>query len=600
MIESQFVPYQATTDLPAQAVLVFAPHADDEVFGCGGSLARHVAAGVPVSVVVLTDGAAGAEGEARLAVMAEREAESRAAAAVLGYPAPEFWQLPDRGLSYSETLIERLRQRITASGADLVYAPSVQEIHPDHRALAMAAVEAVRRLGAGVRLAQYEIGAPLRPNVLVDITPQLASKQAAMGCFVSQLARQRYHEQVEALNRYRAYTLPPEVAAAEAFELLSGAEIAANHLRVFASEYRRRQGLGAACVGSADLPLVSIIIRSMDRRTLDEALDSLALQTYPHLEVLVVNAKGGAHRDLGPQCGPHPLRLINAGGTPLRRSQAANAGLDAAQGELLGFLDDDDLLLPEHCATLVAALSQTPALRAAYTGVRCVDGQGAPLAQQFGQPYTPIRLLAGNFIPIHAVLFRRDARSGSCRFDEALDYYEDWDFWLQLAQLGDFQYLPQVTALYRIAGGAGFGVHGGQDPAVRQALLLLLDKWRQQWSPETINQLLEATLRGYAASEELLQTQESQRQERAQALAQEQALQAVQADLHRQLQALQTRHDVLIAEHHAQTRALHQAQAHAAGLEAQLAGLFASTSWRLTAPLRGLVGLLRRLLGRSG
>ena len=55
--ESDFVPYSACTVLPAQAALVLAPHPDDEVFGCGAAIASHVRAGVPVQVLVLTDGA---------------------------------------------------------------------------------------------------------------------------------------------------------------------------------------------------------------------------------------------------------------------------------------------------------------------------------------------------------------------------------------------------------------------------------------------------------------------------------------------------------------------------------------------------------------
>lgn len=45
---------------------------------------------------------------------------------------------------------------ILAQGADLVFAPSPHEMHPDHSALAMATIEAMRRIGTGLRLALYE------------------------------------------------------------------------------------------------------------------------------------------------------------------------------------------------------------------------------------------------------------------------------------------------------------------------------------------------------------------------------------------------------------------------------------------------------------
>lgn len=81
----------------------------------------------------------------------------------------------------------------------------------------------------------------------------------------------------------------------------------------------------------------------MDRATLKKALDSVALQTYPNIEVVVVNAAGVPHRSLGALCGRYPLRLIETGEV-LQRSRAANMALDHAAGDLLLFLDDERLV----------------------------------------------------------------------------------------------------------------------------------------------------------------------------------------------------------------------------------------------------------------
>lgn len=198
-------------------MLVLAPHPDDEVFGCGGAIASHVRSGQPVCVVVLTDGALYAEAEVR-------QQESLAAAQVLGYGAPEFWNFPDGGLPYCEELVLRLVDKIARCGADLVYAPSPLEFHPDHRQTQMLAVEAMRRSAPHVQLAFYEVGAPLRPNVLLDITTLLETKEAAMRCFVSQLKHQNYLAHIQALNYYRTYTLSAEVKSAEAFWRVSAQE----------------------------------------------------------------------------------------------------------------------------------------------------------------------------------------------------------------------------------------------------------------------------------------------------------------------------------------------------------------------------------------
>src|SRR5665647_2332725 len=104
-MESDLIPYSASHGLPAQAVLVLAPHPDDEVFGCGGAIAAHVRAGVPLQVLILTDGAV-------FGNATTRANESLAAAGLLGYGEPEFWRLPDRSLRYSEELVQRIVEKI--------------------------------------------------------------------------------------------------------------------------------------------------------------------------------------------------------------------------------------------------------------------------------------------------------------------------------------------------------------------------------------------------------------------------------------------------------------------------------------------------------
>ena len=112
--------------------------------------------------------------------------------------------------------------------ADLLMAPSVWEIHPDHRACALAAVEVVQQFSDGMHLAQYEVGAPLLPNALVDISAVMARRFRAMRCFRSQIAMQNYDVQVDALNRFRTYTLPKSVVAAEAFRVATAREARAD------------------------------------------------------------------------------------------------------------------------------------------------------------------------------------------------------------------------------------------------------------------------------------------------------------------------------------------------------------------------------------
>lgn len=243
--EHELLPYAASRLVGAGPALVLAPHPDDEVFGCAGALCRHAGAGDAIAVVIVTDGAHGGGAE----VAAARQRESQCAARALGYGTPRFWGHPDRGLAYGEPLVAAILEAIGTLGARLVYAPSWWEVHPDHLTLSLAAAEAVRRAPDGVDLVLYEVGVPLHPNLLLDITDLLAAKAAAMACFVSQLAQQPYDEQITALNRFRTYTLPREIRAAEAYR-----RVTQNELRDAPRYERRVERYHAQAAGAAGAP----------------------------------------------------------------------------------------------------------------------------------------------------------------------------------------------------------------------------------------------------------------------------------------------------------------------------------------------------------
>lgn len=485
-MESLLVPYQAVTKIPATHVLVLAPHPDDEVFGCGGAIMRHVEQGIPVHVIVVSDGAFGANDD-KADYIRQRQNESIDAANVLGYGIPVFWQYRDREICYGEKLVREILTAISETQANLIYAPSVFEMHPDHRALGIATVEAVRRIGNTIRLALYEVGIPLHPNQLLNISDLAERKQKAMACFVSQNEKQRYDLDIAALNRYRTYTLPADVTAAEAYILVAAEELTNDPLKLFQSEHARQKSLGLA-LDSHDLPLVSVIIRSMDRATLSEALDSVALQTYPNIEVVVVNAKGTDHRDIGAWCGRFPMHMVGEGRS-LTRSRAANTGLGAARGEYLIFLDDDDWFLPHHVFTLKSEFDRTDTAIAVYSAVQAINEQCEEI-RRFEEDFDSIQFHIDNFIPIHAVLFRRQAiDSGAC-FDETLVVCEDWDFWLQILEYGEFRFVAEVGAIYQMQNSMRSGVWDNPEHT-RQIMTAIYRKWMPHWSDKLLWSILE-------------------------------------------------------------------------------------------------------------
>ncbi len=490
-MENLLIPYQAADKIAGNRVLVFAPHPDDEVFGCGGAIMRHVEQQTPVQVIIVTNGDYDTGNTANKDYIHQRQQESMSAGAILGYGKPLFWHYRDRNLYYGEKLIAEILAAIGNARADLVYAPSVYEIHPDHRALGMAVVEAVRRSDVPIQLALYEVGLPLRPNLLLDISNLAARKMEAMGCFTSQNIKQRYDLDIAALNRYRTYTLPAEVTAAEAYILTNTTELAGDPLQLYQSEHARQQQSGFA-LDTTDTPLVSVIIRSMDRPCLSDALDSVALQTYANIEVVVVNAKGAGHRQLDLWCGRFPLS-ISGNTEPLQRSKAANLGLETATGEYLIFLDDDDAFFPEHIDNLLTTLRNRREARCVYSGIRVehYNEDALETVTEFNEPYNQYRLLSRNFIPIHAMLFEKSLfASDQCVFDENLAVFEDWDFWIQVSQHCEILHTNKITAVYRNYGDSGLG-SGLDKQFVRRHRSKVYEKWKSRLAGDQLEDMIQ-------------------------------------------------------------------------------------------------------------
>lgn len=583
-MEAKIVPYEAVLKIVGHRVLVIAPHPDDEVFGCGGAIMRHADAGDVLQIVIVTNGEYLADFAQQLAHSEMRQTESRRAAAMMGCSIPIFWGMPDRGLEYGELLVERIAQAIGALEADLVYAPSVFEMHPDHRAIGMAALEAVRRSPAKPQLAMYEVGIPMpRINTLLDISDLTDRKQRAMMCFGSQLSEQAYDKHITALNEYRTYTLGKHVSAAEAYFLASADAVSTDFLGVFASEHERQRRLGLAIV-SEDVPLVSVLIRNLGRPLLDEALDSVALQTYSHIEVVVVNAQASAHRKLSDICGRFPMRVVNTV-EAISLSQAANIALDNAKGDFLIFLDDDDWLAPDHIANLVSSILVHADRKVAYAGVELRGEDRQPLdLKPFNEPFSAGRLRGDDYIPLLSVLFSQKLSGNNVRFDERLDAYEDWDFLLQLSALTKFVHVDRVSAYVRTMGAPGAN-DTGSDTTNRSAKDQIFTKWKAIWSGGQIDELVNAKTNTAQQRIHHLNIQLDQRNTRI--FDQENAL----STMGKKVDEV----GATVTELRAQLREKDQSLC---ASEARIQEVFASTSWKFSYPIRW-VGRLARYAKRN-
>lgn len=221
--EGQVLPFAAGW-LPAGSWLVFAPHADDETFGMGGSLLRAHWLGVATRLVIMTDGA---QGGTQSDLVRIREDEARRAAQLLGCSDVDFMREPDRGLAPAAALSRKLADLIQEVNPGLVFFPGLFEPHPDHRATALLVWDALKLIAPEQRPipVSYEITVQSPVNLLVDVTDWMEQKQKVITLYHSQLQENRYLELSAALNKLRTFTLGAAVEHAEGFHVFSPGDV---------------------------------------------------------------------------------------------------------------------------------------------------------------------------------------------------------------------------------------------------------------------------------------------------------------------------------------------------------------------------------------
>ncbi len=217
-------------------VLVVAAHPDDEVCGCGGTLAVHASRGDEVRVLVLGEGITSRQGEVNgEGALEALRAEGRVASKVLGVPRIDFSRFPDNRFD-SVPLLEIVRD-IESVGRDfqptIVYSHHHGDVNVDHRRVADAVQAAFRPLpGTSVKqMLAFEVvsstewnfrhDGAFRPQRFVELTPMaLQAKCDAMRAYVSELRPFPHPRSIQNLMNLAAIRgAQVGVPAAEAFAL---------------------------------------------------------------------------------------------------------------------------------------------------------------------------------------------------------------------------------------------------------------------------------------------------------------------------------------------------------------------------------------------
>ncbi len=172
------------------------------------------------------------------------------------------------------------------------------------------------------------------------------------------------------------------------------------------------------------------------------------------------------------------------------QSDAINKGLRAVTGDLVGWVNSDDLLYPGALARVAAAFAARPEAAWLHGGCEIVDEQDRPIRRWVTaykdfrcRRYSRRALLVENFVSQMTVFWRRSAMERVGLLDTALRYSFDYEYWLRLSELGDPLYVPERLAAFRwytsSKSGANFERQFGED----------LEAFRRHAPPDRLLQL---------------------------------------------------------------------------------------------------------------
>jgi glycosyltransferase involved in cell wall biosynthesis len=206
-------------------------------------------------------------------------------------------------------------------------------------------------------------------------------------------------------------------------------------------------------------PRVSVVMATYDREQfLRAAIDSALAQTFADFELLVVDdgSREPARTIVGEYAAAdarvRPLWLAHCG----LPSAVRNAGIRAARGEYVAFLDSDDAWTPDKLEKQLAAFAATPGARWSYTACAHMDEQGRRISPEGIQPWRRHRgrildevacLRAHSALP--SVMVERTLLIEVGSFDESLPLFEDHDLWLRLASRSEVATVAEPLLLVR-------------------------------------------------------------------------------------------------------------------------------------------------------
>ena len=228
---------------------------------------------------------------------------------------------------------------------------------------------------------------------------------------------------------------------------------------------------------------VSVILPTYKRLAyLAASLPSVIGQSYPDWECIVINDDPESRReidDYARSLGDARVRVIH-NPQNLHIARSRNRGIQAATGDIIAFLDDDDIWLPDHLAEIVARFKAHPEAGLVYSGYIC-RWEGEEQREEICTALRPpsdtfMAMLRGDFtFPLASIVnVRKTCLDTTGDFDPQANSLEDWDLFTRIARRFPIDYAEAATVIWRIHPGERLSTNS----KIRlQALKRLESRW---------------------------------------------------------------------------------------------------------------------------
>ena len=192
-------------------VLIIAAHPDDEVLGCGGTIAKHAAKGDMVHVLFMTNGE-GSRDKSDGQEIINRQTMAQNAARILGIDSLTFLDFPDNSMDSVTLLniVKKIEEKIMSFHPKIIYTHHIGDLNVDHQVTHKAVMTACRPLPnfsvekilsfEVLSSTEWSLSNSFKPNYFVDISDSLDLKISSMREYITEIQKPPHARSIEAIE----------------------------------------------------------------------------------------------------------------------------------------------------------------------------------------------------------------------------------------------------------------------------------------------------------------------------------------------------------------------------------------------------------------